>query len=107
MESQSHFSKRLHDRFLERFKGKIACIDKEGHIEYTRKSLVPIEKVPYKCTNTNFSKPPSNQPNDSSEVNTSKVSPFVIQAPCVNSKSILQIIINRKRWHYSIITQIC
>ena len=50
MESQTHFSKRLHELFLERFKGKITCINKEGRLGETSRSTVPIEKTPRKST---------------------------------------------------------
>ncbi len=38
-------SRRLHELFLERFKGKIACVDKSGHIGVVLGTTRPVEKV--------------------------------------------------------------
>jgi hypothetical protein len=44
MEGHSHFSEKKHGAFLERFKGRITTIDKNGHMGVAAKSSKPIER---------------------------------------------------------------
>lgn len=44
MEGHSRYSEKKHDLFLERFKGKVSRIDKNGFIDIVSNSKRPIEK---------------------------------------------------------------
>ncbi len=46
MESQTHFSKHLHELFLSRFKGRIATIGREGQVVEVSNCCRPIDKLP-------------------------------------------------------------
>ncbi len=44
MEGQSHFSDYYHAKFLERFKGKISTIGKNGHMGVASSATRPVVK---------------------------------------------------------------
>ena len=48
MESQTRYSKHLHDLFMERFKGKITCVSKDGNLMIKSNTSRPVEKSPCK-----------------------------------------------------------
>ena len=48
MQGKSKYSEVLHLRFLERFKGKITTIGKDGQMGITPSASKPIEKSPYR-----------------------------------------------------------
>lgn len=48
MEPNTRSSKHLHDIFLQRFKGKITCIDKGGQFGIALDAIQPIHKLPRK-----------------------------------------------------------
>ncbi len=49
MEGHSHFSDYYHAKFLERFKGKISTIDKNGHTGVASNATKPIVKLSQTC----------------------------------------------------------
>jgi len=48
MEGHSHYSEQKHVNFLERFKGKVTKVDKNGHLGVAASTSKPIERVGHK-----------------------------------------------------------
>ena len=45
MEGHSHYSEREHEIFIQRFKGKVSTIDKNGFLGVAANSRIPIQKT--------------------------------------------------------------
>jgi len=50
MSSPPHFSKHLHELFIQRFKGRMNSIGKEGQTGLVTQTCIPVDKMPRKST---------------------------------------------------------